>query len=155
MKNETDTLACGALELARRIRSKKVSPLEVVELQISKIEKWNPKINALVEENFLKAKQQARKQTEEIQKNPKIFESQKLFGVPFTVKEMLAVNGFRRTAGNQFHGRPGVRHRRRELLPAPASRRVVAQAHDDGSRRRDARRGTALSRRDYHVHAGR
>ena len=79
MKNETDTLACGALELARRIRSKKVSPLEVVELQISKIEKWNPKINALVEENFLKAKQQARKQTEEIQKNPKIFERSETF----------------------------------------------------------------------------
>lgn len=98
-----EILQLGALELAEKIRKKKYSPLEVTETYIAQVKKINPKINALVEENFEKATAEAIKKTDDLNKNPEVAEKQKLYGVTFTVKEMISVNGFLQTAGNIHH----------------------------------------------------
>lgn len=98
-----EILKLGALELAEKIRQKKYSPLEVTKAYIAQTEKINPKVNAMVEDNFEDALIDATKKTEDLKKDPSLAEKQKLYGVPFTVKEMIAIEGFLRTAGNIHH----------------------------------------------------
>ena len=47
-------------EIARQIRSKKVSPVEIVELHLKRIETLQPKLNAFVHLDAEGARQQAR-----------------------------------------------------------------------------------------------
>ncbi len=98
-----EILRLGALELAQKVREKKYSPVEITEAYIERTKKINPKINAMVEDNFDQALAEAKKKTEDLKKDPSLAEKQKLYGVPFTVKEMIAIEGFLHTAGNVHH----------------------------------------------------
>ena len=96
-----DLLKASALELATKIKSKETSPTEVLETHIAQIEKVNPQINALVQDDFSRARKRAAQQTSEVLKSSK--ELPVFFGVPFSVKEMLSYEGMKWTAGSIHH----------------------------------------------------
>lgn len=100
-----ELLKLSALELAAKISSKEVSPSEVLETHIARIEEVNPKLNALVEKDFERARATAEAQTEELAKSTSRLPL--FFGVPMTVKEMFAYEGMRRTGGS-IHRRHSV-----------------------------------------------
>jgi fatty acid amide hydrolase 2 len=91
-------LELSAVELARRIRAGSVSPTELLEVHIQRIEAVNPRINALVANNFTEARHRAREIEAELEKgsaDPRAT----FLGVPFTVKELISVRDHPNTAG--------------------------------------------------------
>ncbi|HSJ08777.1 MAG TPA: amidase [Longimicrobiales bacterium] len=90
-----DLLAAPARDLARAARDGVLSPLDMVEAHIARIEAVNPLINAVVAERFDEARAEARALASV---DPA---GRALYGVPFTVKEMVAVTGMPMTFGCQ------------------------------------------------------
>src|SRR5216684_3909772 len=72
-----------ATDLAALVRRKEVSPPELVEVAIERVEARNPPLNAVVARSYDRARQQARGALPE---GP-------FRGVPFLLKDMLAVDG--------------------------------------------------------------
>lgn len=97
-----DLLTTGAAALARHIRAGQVSPVEVVETHIRRIEQVNPVINALVTPLFEQARAQAREAEERIQAGDSS-DLPPLYGVPVTVKDCWPVAGARFTGGSWYH----------------------------------------------------
>jgi fatty acid amide hydrolase 2 len=83
----------GTVELAKLIKKKEISPLETVNAFINQIQLVNPKLNAVVAQRFKAARQEAVKLSKSQKNLPP------LFGVPFTVKEMLSAEGLPNTVG--------------------------------------------------------
>jgi Asp-tRNA(Asn)/Glu-tRNA(Gln) amidotransferase A subunit family amidase len=94
-------LALSAANLVRRIRAREISPREVVESHIARIEAVNPAINALVTPLFEQAIDEAHLATKQLVDNPNNLPP--LFGLPVTIKDALAVAGVRFTAGTAIH----------------------------------------------------
>jgi aspartyl-tRNA(Asn)/glutamyl-tRNA(Gln) amidotransferase subunit A len=89
------TIAAAATEL----RGLKVSPLELTEAYLRRIEKLNPGINAFVTVTADRARADARRATEEIGKSgPR----GPLHGVPIALKDLCDTAGIRTTAGGKF-----------------------------------------------------
>jgi len=80
--------------LARMIRSREVSPLEVVEAHLRQIEKLNPRLNAIITltPDLLA---QARVAEESPSDRP-------LHGVPVTIKDTIETAGLRSTSGSRL-----------------------------------------------------
>ena len=78
-----------ATALAERIRCRELSPLEAVDAAIERIERLNPRLNALIHDSFEKARAQAA--------SPHLPEGP-FHGVPFLLKDL---GGF--SAGDPFH----------------------------------------------------
>ncbi len=97
----TEILEMGAAELAWSIRTGLWTPTEVVEAHIARIEEVNSKINAVVTPMFDQARAQAEEYTQKI-KNTDPETLPPLFGVPVTIKDAIAVEGVRFTAGSYF-----------------------------------------------------
>lgn len=98
-----DLLKLSGLELGRLIREKKVTSFEVVQTHIEQAQKVNPQINAVVEDCYEQALTAAKLADSEIAQNQINFEEKKLFGVPHSIKELLAVNGMKCTIGSIHH----------------------------------------------------
>jgi Asp-tRNA(Asn)/Glu-tRNA(Gln) amidotransferase A subunit family amidase len=81
-----------AVEQLTLLRQKKISPLELVEEHIARIERWNPVLNALVDFDPERARQQART----VKGGP-------LSGLPLTVKSSIATQGSRCEIGSVLH----------------------------------------------------
>lgn len=82
-----------AMGLAELVRNKEVSPLELCEEAIDRIEKWNPKINAVVHKMYDSAK--------EISKND--LPKGTFAGVPFLLKDLIdAYAGVPLTGGSRI-----------------------------------------------------
>ncbi|MFP5519974.1 MAG: amidase [Bdellovibrionia bacterium] len=96
-----EILNLSAIEMAQKIKTQEVSCEKIVSTHIEHIQKVNPIINAMVENNFDSALTMARAVDQQAQTNPSALAP--LAGVPFTIKEMLAFKGFKRTAGNIHH----------------------------------------------------
>lgn len=92
-----ELLKLGAFELAEKIRAREISPTEAVSAHVERAREVNPALNAVVEERYDLALTEAAAATE---KQPDLAELPPLFGVPFTVKEMLALEGMKSTAGS-------------------------------------------------------
>jgi len=87
-----------ATELAARIRRKDVSVIDVVEAHIARIERVNPHINAVVVDTFTEARREAREADRMLETaDPDTLPP--FFGVPCTIKELIAVEGLPWTAG--------------------------------------------------------
>ena len=88
----------SAAKLARSIRDKKVSALEVVEAHLRRIEEVNPRLNAVVQPAADRARAEARESDEALArgevKGP-------LHGVPMTIKDSLDTVGIISTGGTQ------------------------------------------------------
>lgn len=116
-----ELLKISALALAERISQREISPTEVLEAHIAQIEKVNPSLNAMVEDDFTRARKKALEQTEQLAKRTS--ELPPLYGVPFTVKEMFAYEGMKRTGGNIHH--------RNDVMTSDAT--VVARLKNAGA----------------------
>jgi Asp-tRNA(Asn)/Glu-tRNA(Gln) amidotransferase A subunit family amidase len=97
-----EALTLGAAELARRIRARELSPVEVVEAHIARIERVNPRINALITPRFTEARAEARAAAERLETG-ETDTLPPLFGVPVTIKDCWAVAGARFTGGSVYH----------------------------------------------------
>jgi Asp-tRNA(Asn)/Glu-tRNA(Gln) amidotransferase A subunit family amidase len=89
----------SAASIARMIREKEVSPLEVVRAHIERIEAINPKINAFVATDFDRAIDRARALTESLMRGEPVGP---LCGVPISIKDTIQVAGLRMVAGTRL-----------------------------------------------------
>jgi amidase len=84
--------ALTATQLAARIRAGELSPVEVVEAHIARIEAVNPALNAVVTPMFERARREAAQAAAHSPQGP-------LHGVPVTIKDSFDVAGVRSTCG--------------------------------------------------------
>ncbi len=85
----------SATELARRIRARELSPVEVVEAHIARIEA-TAALNAVVTPTFERARQEARAAEAALERGAV---RRPLHGVPYTAKDSYDVAGVRSTCG--------------------------------------------------------
>ncbi|CAN0591760.1 unnamed protein product, partial [Laminaria digitata] len=90
-------LQLSATELARRIRERECSSVEVVEAHIQQLLAVNPRINAVVAERLEAAREEARAADRQAERTPGFLPP--LLGVPCTIKECFAVKGMPQCAG--------------------------------------------------------
>nr|XP_022916721.1 fatty-acid amide hydrolase 2-A-like [Onthophagus taurus] len=92
----------SALSLARQIKSKKLNSTAVVEAFIERIKLVNPIINAMVDQRFNEALDEAKEIDEKLKLNiytPKELEDLIYLGVPFTTKESVLCKDLSATFG--------------------------------------------------------
>lgn len=96
-------LLMSATQLAREIRKKEITAVEVMQIYISRIKAVQPIINACVDNRFEEAMADARAVDRMLEAGIKteneIAEEMPLLGVPFTCKEIIGVKGLRSTWG--------------------------------------------------------
>ena len=89
-KPDSDELAVlDALGQAELVRQKKISPLELVDSAIARIEKFDPTLNSIITRTFERARKQA---SQPVGSGP-------FAGVPYLVKDLEPVAGVRQTFG--------------------------------------------------------
>ena len=88
----------SVLELARAIRRREVSAREVVEAHIERHTACAPRVNAVVADRFAAARREADRADERLA-DAGADDLPPLLGVPFTVKESIAVEGMPQSAG--------------------------------------------------------
>ncbi|XP_018576559.1 fatty-acid amide hydrolase 2-A-like [Anoplophora glabripennis] len=92
----------SAVSVARRIRKGELKSEEVVQAFINRIQEVNPILNAVVDDRFEEALEEARKIDKDIQIGNILdvdFQEKPFLGVPFTTKESTAVKGLSYTFG--------------------------------------------------------
>jgi aspartyl-tRNA(Asn)/glutamyl-tRNA(Gln) amidotransferase subunit A len=86
-------------ELAPRLRRKELSPVELTRRYLDRVKRLNPRLNAYItvtEEQALLAASRAEREIEQGQyRGP-------LHGIPFSIKDNLATQGVRTTAGSKI-----------------------------------------------------
>jgi len=87
-----DVLRASAIQLADLIRTRELSPVEVVQTHIDRIEAVNPKINAVVHPRFEAAMAEARHAEARVM-DSEAEDLPPLWGVPCTIKSAFAVQG--------------------------------------------------------------
>jgi len=88
-----------ARELARMIRAKEVSPVEVVDAVLARIERINPPLNAYVTVAAEQARDAAKTAEREVVRGGA---RGPLHGVPFSAKDLTATKGVRTTMGSKI-----------------------------------------------------
>ena len=90
-----------AFRLAALVRSKQLSPVEVVKAHLHRIERLNPGLNAFVTVDAERALEAARIAEQAIRRNP---DTASLHGVPVTIKSSIDVAGLRSETGTRLRG---------------------------------------------------
>src|SRR5579872_6824944 len=93
----------SAVSMAEQIRRKKLSPIELVEAHLARIEKLNPKLNAFVQVDAESARRQAREAEDAVTRGERVGP---LHGVPISIKSSIDVKGMRCESGTKL--RKGV-----------------------------------------------
>src|SRR3989440_4047586 len=91
----------SATTLARLIRQKKVSPVEVLGAILDRIDKLNPRLNAFVTLTAEQARREARAAERALTKRSATLGP--LHGVPFSVKDLVITKGVRTTFGTPLY----------------------------------------------------
>ncbi len=91
----------SATELAGAIKRKKVSPLEVIEAVLARIEKLNPMLNAYCTVTAEAARRQAKAAERALMKRGAKLGP--LHGVPFSIKDLIITKGVRTTWGTRLY----------------------------------------------------
>jgi Asp-tRNA(Asn)/Glu-tRNA(Gln) amidotransferase A subunit family amidase len=118
----SDIVHSSLIQMARFIRARKISPLELVDAHIAQIDRVNPSLNAFA--NF--AFDQARKEARTKETKPRVHargaknSPGRLLGVPITIKSSIDVAGFPCECGSRI--RKGIR----AAADAPIVRRLRA-----------------------------
>src|SRR5262245_46115285 len=92
----TDVLYTGALALGRQLRARQISPVELAESYLARIEKLDATLHAFVTVDRERALAQARKAESEIVKGRV---RGPLHGVPYGAKDLFAIEGMPSTYG--------------------------------------------------------
>ncbi len=95
----SDLFFQSAVKLAELIRSKKISPVELLDAHIRRIEEVNPKINAFVTATLERARDQARAAEQSIARGEP---TGALHGVPVSIKDTIETAGIRTVAGTRL-----------------------------------------------------
>ena len=85
-------------EIARQIRSKTLSPIELTDLFLQRIKRLNPVLNAYTTVTEERARADAKSAEREIARGRY---RGPLHGIPFSIKDNLATKGIRTTAGSK------------------------------------------------------
>jgi amidase len=96
---ERDLCFMPATELARLYRVRKVSPLEVMQAVLARIDAVNPRINAYVTVARESALAAARRATAALRRRAAL---PPLFGIPVSIKDLTATKGIRTTSGSKI-----------------------------------------------------
>jgi Asp-tRNA(Asn)/Glu-tRNA(Gln) amidotransferase A subunit family amidase len=89
----------SAASMAEQIRKKKLSPIELVDAHLARIEKLNPKLNAFVQVDADGARREARAAEDAVQRGERLGP---LHGVPVSIKSSIEVAGLRCEAGTKL-----------------------------------------------------
>ena len=89
-----------ATELSALIRRRAVSPVEVVDAAIAQAERCEPRLNALALPLFDGAREAAREAEQAVMSGEA---TGPLHGIPFTIKDMVAMRGLRQGYGSLMH----------------------------------------------------
>ncbi len=104
MKNEEESLAFASIEeLAALLAKRKVSPVELTEMFLRRIDRQNPSLNAFITvtaEHALAAARRAEKQF--LRRRGSRLENFPLLGIPITIKDNIWTRGIRSTAGSKI-----------------------------------------------------
>ena len=92
-----DLTFASAVDLARLYRSRKVSPLEVVQALLERIDAVNPQVNAFVTLAREAALWEARRATAALKRGATL---PPLFGIPVGIKDVTPTRGIRTTYGS-------------------------------------------------------
>ncbi len=88
-----------AVQMAEQIRRKKISPVELVDAHLKRIEKFNPRLNAFVQMDGEGALRQAHEAEKAVKQGTNLGP---LHGVPISIKSSIEVAGFRCEAGTKL-----------------------------------------------------
>ncbi len=89
----------SAVSMAEQIRQKKLSPVELVDAHLTRIQELNPKLNAFVQVDADRARKQARAAEAAVAKGQRLGP---LHGVPLSIKSSMEVAGLRWEAGTKL-----------------------------------------------------
>jgi Asp-tRNA(Asn)/Glu-tRNA(Gln) amidotransferase A subunit family amidase len=89
----------SAVSMAEQIRRKELSPVELVEAHLQRIEQLNPSLNAFVEVDAAGARRQARAAESAVRQGSALGP---LHGVPLSIKSSIDVRGMRRESGTKL-----------------------------------------------------
>ncbi|MBI4767109.1 MAG: hypothetical protein HY787_21395 [Deltaproteobacteria bacterium] len=89
----------SARELARLVRRKELSPVEIIKAYIRRIETVNPMVNAFCTTTFDSAIKEAKQAELAVMKNKALGP---LHGVPFSVKDLVCTKGVRTMRGSKI-----------------------------------------------------
>ena len=89
----------SALEVAALVRNKTVSPLEVVEVYLTRVDRLNPQLNAITWRRDEALRAEARAATERL--GSVDWARQPFFGVPIPIKDLSPVRGWPLTSGSR------------------------------------------------------
>jgi amidase len=96
----SDICLLSAVEMARLIRSKQLSAREVLSAHLQRIERINPKVNAIVTLAADQAMDQARQADEALASGKKVGP---LHGLPIAIKDLQPTKGIRTTFGSRIY----------------------------------------------------
>jgi amidase len=99
--NSVDRAFTPALQLAESIRAREVSPLEIVNLYLERIDRLNPELGSYFTVTADRAIALASSQTEQLAGLNKSQELPPFFGVPIGIKDLTPVAGVPCTYGTQ------------------------------------------------------
>jgi Asp-tRNA(Asn)/Glu-tRNA(Gln) amidotransferase A subunit family amidase len=89
----------SAVALTEQIRKQELSPVELVEAHLARIEKLNPKLNAFVHVDAEGARRQARAAEKAVTRHEKLGP---LHGIPISIKSSIEVTGMRCEVGSKL-----------------------------------------------------
>ena len=98
--NDEDLCFTPATELLRMIRSKAVSPVEIVRATIARAEKLGPQLNAICTPTFESAMEQARAAEAAVMRSERLGP---LHGIPTTIKDVSLTKGIRTMGGSNLY----------------------------------------------------
>jgi aspartyl-tRNA(Asn)/glutamyl-tRNA(Gln) amidotransferase subunit A len=98
--NDLEICRMSALQMAEAIKDKKLSPVEILEAVLNRIEKLNPKINAYCTVVAESARQQAKHAEATVMKGDSLGP---LHGIPVSIKDLIYTKGIRTTGGSVIY----------------------------------------------------
>jgi amidase len=93
---ETDMPFWSAAQLARAVREKKIGSLDLLNAYLSRVDKYNQRLNAIIELDALGARKRAQAADDALMRGETLGP---LHGIPITVKDSIDVAGFASTWG--------------------------------------------------------
>lgn len=95
--NQTDLCFAAVTDLTRLIRHRKISPVELLDAILAKVERCQPSINAFATVSHEEALEAARQAESDVIQNKDLGP---LHGIPFSVKDLLITENVRTTFGS-------------------------------------------------------